>query len=274
MKLGYSTYAMQRLDIFEALPRIRAIGYDAMEIAVGDDWPTAPHKLDAAARQKLADLLQDLGFPPPVLFGPVPTCARGDARQAMLGRFAGICALARDLNFGGEPAVVTSTLSGRQLDWDADKQAVADDLLELADLAAGASAILAIEPHVGGAFDTPEKAAWLMQQTDHSHLKLNFDYSHFFVQDMDLQRCVDLCLPCAAHIHIKDGTLAGNRVKFLLPGEGKLNLTTYIKALIQAGLTVPVTAEVSAMIWREPDYDPWAAAEFCYRALNQARRDA
>ena len=210
MKLGYSTYAMQRLDIFEALPRTRSIGYDALEIAVGDDWPTAPRKLDAAARQKLVNLLKGLGFPPPALFGPVPTCAQGDARQAMLGHFVEICTLARDLNFGSEPAVVTSTLSGRQLDWDTEKETVAKDLLELADLAAGANTILAIEPHVGGAFETPKKAAWLMQQTHHSHLRLNFDYSHFFVQGMDLQHCVDLCLPYAAHIHVKDGTMTNS----------------------------------------------------------------
>ena len=34
MKLGYSNYAMKDLDIFEALPRLKDIGYDAMEIAV------------------------------------------------------------------------------------------------------------------------------------------------------------------------------------------------------------------------------------------------
>lgn len=49
-----------------------------------------------------------------------------------------------------------------------------------------------------------------MQQTDHSHLRLNFDYSHFFVQGMDLQHCVDLCLPYAAHIHVKDGTMTNS----------------------------------------------------------------
>lgn len=159
MRLGYSTYAMQRLDIFEALPRTRSIGYDALEISVGDDWPTAPRKLDSAARKKLVNLLKGLDFSPPALFGPVPTCAQGEARQAMLGHFAEICALARDLNFASEPALVTSTLSGRQLDWDTEKETVAKDLLELADLAAGANTILATEPHVGGAFETPKKAA-------------------------------------------------------------------------------------------------------------------
>jgi len=274
MKLGYSTYALQRLDIFDALPRIRSFGYDAIEIATGEDWPTAPRKLNAATRQDLSSHIADLGFPPPVLFASVPTCAPGDARQAVRNQLADVCRLARDLNPGPQPSVITTTVGGRRLDWDTDKQRMADDLLELADLAAGSDTILAVEPHVGGAFDTPEKAVWLMRQTDHKHLKLNFDHSHFTVLGMDLQHCVDQCLPFAAHIHIKDGTMTDGKVTFLLPGQGPLDLTAYMSALVRGGVTIPVTAEVSAMIWRRPDYDPWTAAASCYRALDQARQAA
>ena len=274
IKLGYSTYALPDIDPLEALQKIRAIGYDAVEIAVGEDWPTAPQKLDAAARRELRTRVAELGLPPPVLFGPVPTCAEGQVRADMRERYAEILELAGDLNFGSEPAVVTTTVGGRQLDWDADRQRIADDLLELADLAAGMNTILAVEPHVGGAFDAPEKAAWLMQQTQHRHLKLNFDHSHFCVQGMDLQLCVDLCLPSAVHIHIKDGTMTGGKVRFVLPGEGELDLVAYMQALFQGGLSVPVTAEVSAMIWREPGYDPWPTAKLCYDALDLAREAA
>jgi sugar phosphate isomerase/epimerase len=274
IELGYSTYALQDIDPFEALQRIREIGYDAIEIAVGDDWSTAPQKLDAANRRELRKRVEDLGFPPPSLFGPVPTCAEGLAREEMLEQFTEILDLAGDLNFGSEPAVVTSTVGGRQLAWAADRMRITDDLVELAELAAGANTILAVEPHVGGAFDTPEKAAWLMQQTQHKHLRLNFDHSHFHVQGMDLQHCVDLCLPSAVHVHIKDGTMAGGKVTFLLPGEGSLDLTVFVQAVSQGGIAVPVTAEVSAMIWREPGYDPWPVAESCYVALDRAREAA
>ena len=113
-----------------------------------------------------------------------------------------------------------------------------------------------------------------MRRTDHPGLKLNFDYSHFFVQGMALQHCVDLCLPHAVHIHIKDGAMADGRVQFLLPGQGRLDLAAYLKTLTRAGLAVSVTVEVSAMIWKAPDYDPWTAATFCYRAMQEARRAA
>ncbi len=272
--IGFSTYATQRVDVFEALPKIRAIGYDAVEIAVGDAWPTAPGKLDRNARRKLAGTLRDLGFPPPALFGPVATCVRGSDRRAMRTRFIQNCILAAELNHGDSHSIVTTTVSGPLSDWEADREAVAADLVELADIAAEHHVILAVEPHVGAFFDTPEKAAWLMNHTRLPNLKIHFDHSHFHVQGIDLKRAADLCLPHTVHIHVKDGYMTDGAVTFLLPGQGSLDLVAYFQTLLDAGSEVPVSAEVSAMIWNRPDYDPWHAAESCYRALDDARRQA
>lgn len=272
--IGFSTYATQKVDVFEALPRIRAIGYDAIEIAIGDAWPTAPHKLNRNTRRRLAETLRDLGFPPPALFGPVSTCARDSDRQVMRAGFVRNCILAEDLNFGGNPAIITTTVSGPLTNWNTDREAVAADLMELADLAAEHHVILAVEPHVGAILDTPEKAAWLMENTGHPNLKIHFDHSHFHVQDIDLRHAADLCLPDTVHIHIKDGYMKDGAVTFLLPGEGSLDLIEYFKTLLDAGTEVPVGAEVSAMIWSRPGYDPWQAADFCYRTLASAREQA
>lgn len=272
--IGFSTYATQKVDVFEALPRIRAIGYDAIEIAIGDAWPTAPRKLNWNTRRKLADTLRDLGFPPPALFGPVSTCARDSDRQAMRAGFVRNCILAEDLNFGGNPAIITTTVSGPLTNWNTDREAVAADLMELADLAAEHHVILAVEPHVGAILDTPEKAAGLMENTGHPNLKIHFDHSHFHVQGIDLRHAADLCLPDTVHIHIKDGYMKDGAVTFLLPGEGSLDLIEYFKTLLDAGTEVPVGAEVSAMIWSRPGYDPWQAADFCYRTLAFAREQA
>ncbi len=274
IKLGYSTYATQNLDVFEALPRIRAIGYEAIELAVGDDWPTAPHKLDAPTRARLVDVLRHLDLPPPVLFGQVSTCARGDERTAMRARFVSYCRLSQDLNYGTDPGVVTTTVSGPSSDWESTRQQIADDLVDLADLAADNNTTLAVEPHVGCAFDTPEKAVWMMERTGHSHLRLHFDHSHFHVCDIDLQHAADLCLPHTVHIHIKDGYMEEDKVTFLLPGDGTLDLVDYFAVLGRFGVDLPVCAEVSAMIWNRPDYEPWTAAESCYEALNRARQQA
>ena len=80
MKIGYGTYAMQTENIFDALPRLRDIGYEALEINTGDDWPTAPHKLDTATRETLAKTIRDLGFESPVTMALMPICTQGDGR--------------------------------------------------------------------------------------------------------------------------------------------------------------------------------------------------
>ena len=66
MKLGYGTFGMRGLDVFEVLPRLREIGYEGIELATGPDW-TPPEGLDGAARNRLRKLAQGLGFEAPVL---------------------------------------------------------------------------------------------------------------------------------------------------------------------------------------------------------------
>ena len=274
MKIGYGTYGMPDVDIFEAVPRLRDIGYEMIEIMAAPDWPTAPANLTAAQRSRLRREIEQAGFPPPVILCMVSPCVRGSERSDMLREFEATCRLAEELNFGASPAIVTSTLGGSAPPWETGKDQIVADLAELAESAARHQVIFAIEPHVGGALDDPHKANWLIHQANHPGLKLNFDYSHFYVQGMELQLCLDQCLPLAVHTHIKDGHMEGDNVVFTLPGQGDLDLTAYFRALEERGSTLPVCVEVSGMVWRRPDYDAWEAAEECFTALQQARAAA
>lgn len=264
MKIGYGNYGMREVDIFEALPRLRDMGYGAIELTVSDGWPTSPAELDPADRSRLAGLCESLGFPPPALLGLPP----GDDPVVA---FVSACELACDLNFGDGPAVVCTMPPGYWSDWERQKPDMRDRLLEWADLAEEYKVVIAVEPHVGMALDTPEKAEWLMTSTAHPSLKLTFDYSHFHVMGLDLQNAIDLCMPHAAHIHIKDGRMLDGEVIFLLPGEGELDLNAYFRAMRKTGTELPVTVEVSGMVWNRDDYDPWEAAEKCYKVLLEAR---
>jgi sugar phosphate isomerase/epimerase len=272
--LGYSTYGMKGLDVFEALPRIRDLGYTAMEICVRSGWSTSPERFGDGLRQRLVSIFQDLGFPPPPLMDDLPICAESDDRLEMLERADRTFRMASDLNFGGHPAVVTTTLGHPEPKWNDGKWTIRDAFFEVADIAAKYDVIVAAEPHAGGEFETPEKAEWLMQNTGHDNLKLNFDISHFVAQGIDLQRSVDLCVPHAVHTHVKDGYMENGNVHYQLPGDGDLDLVAYMKAISSAGLTVPVYVEVSRQLSEVADYDPWATAESCFTALDRARRQA
>lgn len=274
MKIGYGTYGMPSEPVFEALPRLRDLGYEAVEINAGDDWPTAPHRLDMPARDRLVKLLQDLAFPPPVIMSLLPICAVDD--KAMLAKFDAACALVRDLNFGETPGVLVSTPGAGGLGgtWETARVDLCRRLCAMADRASRFNVILAVEPHAGQMLDTPDKVAWLMRETNHPFLKINFDHSHFHVAGIDLQHSVALCAPYTVSTHLKDGFMENGRVRYLLPGEGDLDLVAYFKAVAEAGIAVPITVEITAQIWKQSGYDPWAAAAFAFRALDKARKSA
>ena len=274
VKIGYGTYGMKTEDVFELLPRLRTIGYEAVEINVSEDWPTAPEKLTLGNRVKIVESLKAAEFPSPVLMCPLKVCVQGDDRPSMLRQFNEACKLANDLNYGDGPGIVVSVIGGTKGTWDEAKELICECLTEVADRAAENNAIFAVEPHVGHIFDTPEKAVWVMEQTNHDHLKLNFDISHFHVDGIDLQHSIDLCVPHSVATHIKDGRRVDGKVQFLLPGEGDLDLVGFFKGCAAAGLDVPVTVEVSAQIFRREGYEPWGAAEVCFKALEKARDEA
>lgn len=271
IKIGYGTYGMQDVDIFEALPLLKAIGYEAIEICAADGWPTKPSRLSPQKRARLRSEIEQMGFPPAVIMTLSSPCATGAGRGGMLTEFEDACCLANDLNYTSDPAIVTSTLGGEQPAWETGKGRIAACLIELADIAAKYNVVYAIEPHVGGAIDTPQKASWLMRETDHASLKLNFDYSHFHVQGIDLEECLREVAPYAVHAHIKDGHMDNGNVVFTLPGEEGLDLAAFFFSLERIGFVPPVCVEVSGMVWKQPGYEPWLAARQCYDALASAQ---
>lgn len=268
MKLAYSTYALQKTDPFEAIERIGAMGYEALELNVGDDWPTAPAKLDGDARQALRDAYQAAGFPSPVLMNLIGLCGLGEDVEQKSQALAQTCQLARDLSPDDGGLVVTTTLGAQNGDWETSRDRVVEAMEPYAAIADNHGVTLAIEAHVGQELDAPEKAVWLVEAVDRASVRLNFDHSHFHVLGMELERCVELCAPYSVHTHLKDGRMVDGRVQFLLPGDGDLDLEAYFRAVSGAGITVPITVEVSAQIWNRDNYDAWATAGRAYEAMR------
>jgi len=271
MKVGYGTYGMKQVTIADALTGLKAIGYDAVEVTVAKGWPTEPDRLDVDARKKLVEQFQSLELPPPVLLDIISPCVSGEQRKEMLSAFVKVCELSHHLNFGNKKSVITFTLGGEQPEWDVGKGYIADSLLELAQIAESYGAVIAIEPHIGGALDNPNKAVWLMEATQHPNLKLNFDISHFAVQGMDMRYCLDLCSPYSVHYHVKDGRIENGELQFLLPGHGGFDYRDYFQALRDKTIEGPITVEVSGMVWKKMNYDPWESARESFQLLNEAR---
>ena len=81
VKLGAGTYAFRDMDVFEALPGLRRIGYEAIEILAGEGWPTAPARLNRDDRTRLSDAIQQQGFESPALMVLLPLCEEGATQR-------------------------------------------------------------------------------------------------------------------------------------------------------------------------------------------------
>lgn len=270
--LGYSTYALKNLDPFEALRLIKEVGYEALEVCLSEEWPSSPLRLSTTQQDDLGKLAQDLGFPSPILFGNIDVCAPESSRMAMFELTKSKFEMAHRLHFDDSPVLLTTTPGHSAPPWDSGKDRIRDAFVILADMAAENDIVVAIEAHAGTDFETPEKAVWLMEQTDHPNLKLDLDISHFVVEGSEMVHSVELCAPHAAMVHIKDGVKTDTGIEFCLPGAGDIDITGFLSALRANGLEgTPVFAEVSVQQSREDDYDPKGVAEFCHEALNRAR---
>jgi sugar phosphate isomerase/epimerase len=274
-RLGYSTYALRMVDPFEALPKIRESGYDALEVCLADGWPTAPQKFGPDGQRKLASLSRKLGFPSPILFGLIDVCAPEAERAAMWESTLAKFEMAHALHYDNTPILITTTVGHHAPPWDSGREQIRDAFWRLGDLAAQHDVVIAIEAHAGSDFETPEKAVWLMEQTRHPHLKLDLDISHFYVEGAMVDHSVELCASHSVMVHVKDGCKVDGKVQFCLTGDGTLDVTGFVRALGKNGLShLPIYAEVSVQQSRRPDYDPWRTARFCYEVLDRARKSA
>ncbi|MBM3959588.1 MAG: sugar phosphate isomerase/epimerase [SAR202 cluster bacterium] len=270
-KLGYSTYALKAVDPFVALPRIREVGYEALEICLSEAWPTTPARFPAAERKLLARLARDLGFPSPILFGNIDVCAPAEGRAAMLKSATEKFQMARDLHYDDTPILMTTTAGHSMPGWERGKFEIRDAFLRLADVAAAQGVTIAIEPHAGTEFETPEKAVWLVQEVKHPNIKLDLDVSHFYVEGATVEHSIDLCASHSVMVHIKDGRKVAGKVEYCLTGAGTIDLNSFVRALARNNLrSLPIYAEISVQQSNRPDYDPWWTAKFCFDALDRA----
>lgn len=267
LQLGFTTYSMPDADPFEVVPGLADIGYEAIEITASDGYTTSHENLDGNERRRLRDLLQEEGFTPPVVMDLVPVCSDGETRRKMLERVHRTCELVSDLHWGDGDPVFKSPIVGDQPEWEGNEERILQDLQEVADVAAEHGVTYATEVHVWTALDTVEKARWLLEHNGHPNLALNFDVSHFPRERFDVEEAIEVCAPHTVTTHVKDPEIADGEVRFRLPGETDFPYEWFLGCLLEAGYRGDVIAEVSAQLWREPDFDGWAAARTCYDNL-------
>lgn len=275
MKLGYSTWGMPTLPIDQAVAHIAALGFDGIEIAVGAEWTTNIETLDAAERRRIHTLLADRGLALSAIAGHASLLAHDpEAHAANVARLKAAIDLALDWAGDSGPPCVNTLSGGRTADWEAQYALFAERLAEIVRYAETQGVILAMEPHVDGLVDTPDRMLTILELVDSPHLRVNFDISHFDILGIPTAESVAALVPYAVHTHVKDQRGRYPDYDFLIPGEGDFDYVAYLQAMQAQGYDGFITAEVSKMVQRRPDYDPLAAATLSYQTLDEAFRRA
>ncbi len=269
VQLSIGNYGMQTLDPDRALATIREIGYDGAELCLMAGWPTEPAKLDAAARRRIRQ--QPL---------PIPSMIENfsllvpDAEHARtLDRIRVAAALAHEVS-PKRPPLLQSVLGGKPHEWEQVKGKMASRLADWARVANENRLKLAVKSHIGSASDTPEKLIWLLDQVRSPALSAIYDYGHFELLELDLQRSLETLLPRTSFITVKDGRMEDGKARFLLPGEGTIDYGRYFGLLKRHDYRGWILVEVSRQLQTVAGYDPVAAARKSYATLAAQLRTA
>lgn len=273
MKIAYGTYAMPRTRLEEALPFLRSVGYDGVEICVSPRHPDAlPPDFDPPRRERIRALLSEhrLEVPAMMVIGAHLWTPDEEQHRRNLELIRETAQLGRDFGVR-EPVVVSVGIGGKTDKWDAEKPRIFERLREYAAMAAKEGFIIAGEAHCGAAVDRTSRALEAIRAADSPNLQLHFDIVHFFLAGDGIEECVRQLVPITAHTHITDAQRhPDGSFDFHVLGDGELDATTYMRAMAAAGWDDHITLEVSARVWSRDGYDSEETARRSYRALAAA----
>jgi sugar phosphate isomerase/epimerase len=240
---GYSCKGFPGWPLERAFALCARLGYTGVEVV-------EPGRIDAG---EVRALVRRHGLP--VLSIMEDLRLTGDA-GAQLERLGATLRLAREM---GRP-VVETVVGGRPVEWEQLRPQFAARLREWARVADRHKVTVAIKAHIGSALHRPEDAAVLCRETGSRHLRINYDYSHFQLQGMELEASLRAALPYIAMIHIKDSTGPRDSFRFALPGEGTIDYAAYTALLRRVGYRGPVVVEVSTHVLQRAGFDAEVAA--------------
>ena len=271
MQLGFSAWAMPRLPVEEQIALVRDAGYATIELVNGGRSSLDAQQLDATDRRAIRHALDNAGLRL-VSIASHGNLLEPDAAQraAHLARIQSGIDLAADLAEPDGPPCVVTMAYGKPDAYETVRETVAASFSELAEYGRERGVVVALEPHVGQAFDLPEKVQWLVERVDSPWFRLNFDNSHFEVMGRDVAEYVPVLAPLSVHTHVKDQRGRAPDFEFLVPGEGDFDYARYLTAMRDAGYDGSITVEISAQVQRRPDYEPAIAAARSFQVISAA----
>lgn len=263
---GFGTYGMKSIPTLEAIRVCAEIGYDGIEFALIDGWPTEPDRLSKTDRMEIRRRLVESKLAVPSLLESLP-CLRSDKQHEQnVQRLKRATELAHDLS-PQKPPIVQSIVAGKTAEWDQAKNRLVDQLADWSKVGEASDTTICFKPHAAHAIHTPERALWVHEQINSPRMKVVYDYSHFSLEGLSLADSLRQLLPITAYVQIKDSRGTPAKHEYLLPGDGTTDYAELLGELKTAGYSGFVNVEVSSHVHRKPDYQPVPTAKLCYKRL-------
>jgi sugar phosphate isomerase/epimerase len=278
--LGFSLYGMKSLSIEDALAALSEIGYDSVELPVMNDWPADSARFTTEQASRWRDLLAAHRLRLTALMENLPALGDEAAHRANLDRLKRAAEMTRQLTTtGSKPPLIETIMGGKAGEFDAVKERLVERLRDWAKVMAAAEVKLAVKAHIGNATQRPDQLLWLLDRVASPWLVAAYDYSHFELQNLDMQETVDRLIPRSLFIHVKDTEHAppenvSAKRGFLLPGEGTTDYIKLLKLIHDANYRGDIIVEVSSQVSNKPGYEPLTAARKCYNHLSDAFKAA
>jgi sugar phosphate isomerase/epimerase len=315
MRIGYNTWSMATVPFEQFMPGLADIGYRAIAISVvpgyriaGRDVPNAAalDRLGPDERQRLKAMFEERELLLPSVIGNQNLFQDDEAANAEAERrLRATIDLAADLTPRGQtPPTLNTGVAGHTDELEPRRERVVERVARVAEYAGAHGVTLCIEPHAGGAIDTPARAEWIVQAVDNPHCRLDFDVSHFEVIGVPTEESVRRLASLAGAAEIKDQhfryvdgadggsppdgwAVPGNGIgralapdgrqvefQFLLGGEGDFDLPKYLRMMQAQGFSEPIAFEVSVQCQSRPNYDAMAVAASTYRWMADGWQQA
>jgi len=309
VRIGFNTWSLATVPYTTFIPGLADIGYTAIAISVVPSYTIAGRhvanagdlaQLSADDRRRIRALLDERDLVLTSIIGNQSLvhedAERNDSAMARLRGAIDLCvALAPP---GGPVPTMNTGVAGRTGELESKQHVVLERVGALIEFARERGVVVCIEPHVGGAIDTLERAEFMVQAIDSPHCRLDFDVSHFEVQGVGFADSVPRLAPLAGAVEIKDQLarpieagdgwlVAGNgsgestapdgralRFQFLLGGEGDFDLPGYLQLMQAHGFTSPIAFEASVQCQARPNYDGMAEAARTFHWMQAGWRAA
>ncbi len=255
--MGVGTSVYQAHPMAEAARLIKAAGFSCVHLA----WRFAdvrfdPNQPDWSFGKRARDVFGGAGLTIDAFYGYVNLVHPDpDMRARNVRALSGILAHWRDF---GTPVVATETGTfhperggnPRPDDPVAGWKQFIGTMRELAKVAEGSGAQLALEPSLGGSFGTVEETSRMLNEVSSPNLKILWDAAHLFdagnIRNMkaELNKAYRAFGSKVVHTHANDARLeADGTVKFGEAGSGQLDYKTYIALIEKMNRDISITLE-------------------------------